>query len=70
MEDGGRGMGSEARRGAERLADDVQERIEGMRGYAEDAGEWIREFARERPLTAIAVAVGIGFVVGRLLSRA
>ncbi len=70
MEDGGRGMGSQARRGAERLVEDVQERVEGMRGYAEDAGEWVREFARERPLAAIAVAVGLGFVFGRLLSRA
>jgi ElaB/YqjD/DUF883 family membrane-anchored ribosome-binding protein len=67
MENGGTGV--KARREAEHLAEEVQDRIEGMRGYAEDAGAWIREFARERPLAAIAVAAGLGFVFGRMLSR-
>ena len=40
-----------------------------FRGYAEDAGAWVREFARERPMAAIALSVGLGFVVGRMLSR-
>ena len=62
-------MGSEAKDAARGVAQDVQERIEGMRGYADDAGEWVRTLARERPMTAIAVAVGVGFIVGRLLSR-
>jgi ElaB/YqjD/DUF883 family membrane-anchored ribosome-binding protein len=66
--DGG-GMG-EARDKAREVAHDVQDRLEGMRGYADDAGEWVRALARELPMTAIAVAVGIGFVFGRLLSRA
>lgn len=60
----------EARDKAREVAHDVQDRLEGMRGYADDAGEWVRTLARERPMTAIAVAVGIGFVFGRLLSRA
>jgi ElaB/YqjD/DUF883 family membrane-anchored ribosome-binding protein len=51
------------------VARDVEERIEGMRGYADDAGAWIRTMARERPMLALGVAVGVGFVVGRLLSR-
>ncbi len=67
MENGG--SGTQVRRQAERMADEMQDRLEGMRGYAEEAGDWIREFAREKPLAAIAVAVGVGFVVGRLLSR-
>ncbi len=70
MENGGGGTGEQVRRDAERLASTVQDRIEGMRGYAEDAGEWLREFAREKPVVAIAVAAGIGFLVGRLLSKA
>jgi ElaB/YqjD/DUF883 family membrane-anchored ribosome-binding protein len=69
MENGGSGIGSQAKRDAQRIADDVQDRLEGVRGYAEDTGAWIREFARERPLAALAAAVGVGFVVGRLLSR-
>lgn len=72
MENGG-GIGSQARSETQQFAQDVQDRLEdrleGVRGYAEDAGEWIREFARERPIAAIAIAVGIGFVFGRLLSR-
>ena len=69
--DGGRiGEGvAQARREAEELAAGVQEQLEGLRGYAEDAGEWIRDAARERPMVAVAVAAGIGFVLGRLLSR-
>lgn len=69
MENGGSGVGAQARRDVERIADDVQDRIEGLRGYAEDAGDWIREFAREKPVAALAVAAGIGFVLGRMLSR-
>ena len=70
--DGGRiGEGvAQARREAEELAAGVQEQLEGLRGYAEDAGEWVRGFAKERPVAAVAIAAGIGFVVGRLLSRA
>jgi ElaB/YqjD/DUF883 family membrane-anchored ribosome-binding protein len=84
MENGGgsgEGIGSQAREKAERVAGRVQERVEDVRGqvqdrmedirgYGEDAGAWIREFARERPLAAVAVAVGVGFILGRLLARA
>ncbi len=77
----GERIGAQAREKAERVAGKVQERmgdvrgqmqdrIEDIRGYGEDAGQWIRDFARERPLAAIGIAVGIGFVLGRLLSRA
>jgi ElaB/YqjD/DUF883 family membrane-anchored ribosome-binding protein len=69
-ENGGSGIGGEARGRAREVAHDMQERLEGMRGYADDAGEWLRTLARERPMTAIALAVGVGFVFGRLLSRA
>jgi ElaB/YqjD/DUF883 family membrane-anchored ribosome-binding protein len=62
-------MGADAREKAREVARDVQDRLEGMRGYADDAGEWIRTLARERPMTAVALAVGVGFVFGRLLSR-
>jgi len=68
-ENGGSGIGAEARDKARDVAEDLQERLEGMRGYAEDAGDWVRALARERPMTALALAVGLGFVFGRLLSR-
>jgi ElaB/YqjD/DUF883 family membrane-anchored ribosome-binding protein len=63
------GGGTQVKREAERIAAEMQDRLEGMRGYADDAGAWIKEFAREKPLAAIAVAVGVGFLFGRLLSR-
>lgn len=70
MENGGRTSGaSHLKQNAGDLAQNVQDRMEDVRGYAEDAGEWIRQFAREKPMAAIAVAVGVGFVFGRLLSR-
>jgi ElaB/YqjD/DUF883 family membrane-anchored ribosome-binding protein len=69
-ENGGSGIGAEARDKARDVAEDLQDRFEGMRGYAEDAGDWLRALARERPMTALALAVGFGFVFGRLLSRA
>jgi ElaB/YqjD/DUF883 family membrane-anchored ribosome-binding protein len=80
MENGGSGIGDQAKRDAQRIAGDVQERLEGMRGqveerlegmrgYAEDAGEWVREFAREKPMAAVALAAGLGFLFGRMLSR-
>ncbi len=63
------GGGTQVKREAERMAAEMQDSLEGMRGYADDAGAWIKDFAREKPLAAIAVAVGVGFLFGRLLSR-
>jgi ElaB/YqjD/DUF883 family membrane-anchored ribosome-binding protein len=59
--------------GARDAIRDVQHRVsdgmDDLRGYAETADSAIREFARERPMMAIACAVGIGFLIGRLASR-
>jgi ElaB/YqjD/DUF883 family membrane-anchored ribosome-binding protein len=43
--------------------------VDDLRGYAGSADAAIRQFARERPMMAIACAVGIGFLIGRLASR-
>jgi ElaB/YqjD/DUF883 family membrane-anchored ribosome-binding protein len=70
-ENGGSGnLGAEARAAAREISREVEDRLEGMRGYADEAGQWIRALARERPLVAIGLAVGVGFLAGRLLSRA
>lgn len=71
MENGGRTgeAAAQMRREAEQMAAGVQAQIEGLRGYAEDAGDWIADFARERPVAAVAIAAGVGFVLGRMLSR-
>jgi ElaB/YqjD/DUF883 family membrane-anchored ribosome-binding protein len=69
MENGGRVSVSQLKQNAGDVAQQVQDRMEEVRGYAEDAGEWIRAFARDKPVAAIAIAAGVGFVIGRLLSR-
>jgi ElaB/YqjD/DUF883 family membrane-anchored ribosome-binding protein len=65
----GNGGAQDVRVQAERAMEGVQDRVEELRGYAEDAGEWVRSFARERPVAAVAIAAGIGFLVGRLFAR-
>jgi ElaB/YqjD/DUF883 family membrane-anchored ribosome-binding protein len=71
MENGGRGEGPgrDVRQQASDLAHGMQEQLEDLRGYADEASGFIREFARERPVAAVAIAAGIGFVLGRVLAR-
>ena len=67
---GSRDVTEGAREAMRQVQGKVTDGMEGLRGYADTADTTIREFARERPLLAIACAVGIGFVIGRLASRA
>jgi ElaB/YqjD/DUF883 family membrane-anchored ribosome-binding protein len=69
LSDEAREAAQKAREAARGVARDVEERLEGMRGYADDAGEWLRTLARDKPMIALGLAVGVGFVFGRLLSR-
>jgi ElaB/YqjD/DUF883 family membrane-anchored ribosome-binding protein len=43
--------------------------VESLRDYASSADSIIREFARERPMAAVAIAIGVGFMLGRLAAR-
>ncbi len=52
------------------LRERASDQLDDVRGYAEDAGAWIGSFARERPMLALGIAVGLGFVIGRIASRA
>ena len=70
VSDGTRQATEDARDAARDVRGKVTERIADLRGYAGAADAAIRGFARERPLAAIACAVGVGFIVGRLASRA
>ncbi len=72
MENDGRGerVTEGVRRQATAVAENVGQRMDELRGYAEDAGTTVREYAREHPWAAVGIAAGIGFILGRLLSRA
>jgi len=71
MEENGRGEPSaaEVRERASEMAAGVPDPFEDLHGYLDDAGARVREYAREHPWAAIGIAAGIGFVLGRLLSR-
>lgn len=68
-ENGGERAADTIRRQAAGVATGVQEQMDELRGYVEDAESVVREYAREHPWAAIGIAAGIGFVLGRLLSR-
>jgi len=63
-------MARGARHAVREMQGKMSERFDDVRGYADAADATIREFARERPMVAIACAIGIGFLIGRLASRA
>lgn len=67
---GSRDVTEGAREAMRQVQDRVSDGMEGLRGYADTADSAIRDLARERPMLAIACAVGIGFLIGRLASRA
>ena len=67
---GNRDVTEDAREAMRQVQDTVSDGMEGLRGYADAADHAIRDFARERPMVAIACAVGLGFIIGRLASRA
>lgn len=66
---GGRDVTEGARETLRQVQEKVSGGMEDLRGYADSADSAIRTLARERPLVAIACAVGLGFVIGRLASR-
>ena len=67
--DGSRDVTEGARDAMHQVQDRMAEGMGDLRGYADSANAAIREFARERPMLAIACAVGVGFLIGRLASR-
>lgn len=68
-DDGGQRMGEGVRERAAEMASGMGDQLDELRGYVEDAGTVVRDYAREHPWTAIGIAAGVGFVLGRLLSR-
>jgi ElaB/YqjD/DUF883 family membrane-anchored ribosome-binding protein len=66
---GSRDVAASARESLREVQGKVEAGMESLRDYAGSADTAIRDFARERPLLAIACALGLGFVIGRLASR-
>ncbi len=65
----GSSTGEQMREGMHHVQQNLEDRLEGLREYADSADTWIRSFARDRPFLAIGCAIGLGFLVGRLASR-
>ncbi len=68
-ENGGERTADAVRRQAAGMAAGMEDQLDELRGYVEEAGSVVREYAREHPWAAIGIAAGLGFVVGRMLSR-
>lgn len=52
---------------AQDLASDAGDRLSWLRGSIAPYMDEARRFVRERPLQAIALTIGLGFVLGKLL---
>ena len=63
------GRMSDVTAGLEEAADRFAPQMDAIRDYAGSADEMIRSFAQERPIAAVAIAVGVGFLIGRLAAR-
>ncbi len=53
----------------EELRDKVRAGVQRVQDELQRADQQIRSFVAERPLTAVAIALGAGFVIGKLISR-
>jgi hypothetical protein len=49
------------------LQSTAQEQLDQLRDRVEDIGERVTGFIRERPGTALLIAVGAGYLIGRML---
>lgn len=58
-----------ARETMRQVQDKMAGSVDDLRDMAESIDGTIREFARERPILAIACAVAAGFFIGRLAAR-
>lgn len=71
MENGGKagGVTNDVAARATEAGHRLEEQLEDVRGFAEEATDRLRDFARDSPGVAIAIAAGFGFILGRIFSR-
>lgn len=54
---------------ARQVSDQAESMFQSVKGAASDYSEKVGGFVKEHPLPAILTGLGIGFLIGRLLSR-
>ncbi|MFP4362187.1 MAG: YqjD family protein [Alphaproteobacteria bacterium] len=62
-------VAEEVRQAGERALASAEERVEAGRQRGEEQVEAAQSFVRQRPLTAVACALGVGFLLARLTDR-
>jgi len=68
---GGNGIeDDEARQRVQQFARDASAQVEQARMFLEDINERMSAFVRERPGTALLSAVALGWVIGKIASKA
>lgn len=67
MEQRGQGMRSSNGGGVSALGDEAQQQIEELRMRVGEINERVVTFIKERPGTALLIAAGAGFLIGRIL---
>lgn len=60
-------IGSQVSSSAHEMAEQAQEQLDQLRERIGDINERVMGFIRERPGTSILIALGCGYLIGRLL---
>ncbi len=67
MEQGTTGRRNNGGLGTRELGENVQEQVDAIRERFSDATEGVVEFIRQRPGTSLLLALGAGYLLGRIL---
>ncbi|MGD9763136.1 MAG: hypothetical protein AB7V27_05455 [Candidatus Binatia bacterium] len=61
--------GGDLQSASESVLHSLEPRLDALRSELADTDRRVRELVRERPFVALALAVGTGFLMGRILRR-
>jgi hypothetical protein len=65
---GGGGISNNGRMGAD-VQDEAKQKLEQLQAWSGQILDRVEVFVRDRPGTAVLCAIGVGFLVGRLVRR-